>query len=280
MRWRDWEVTWASRIWASKNRYDALTHCCDQGFHHEVAWHNVQGTEQDVSKGGDGSVKKTILKKGSGWKMPTELDEVTIYYEGTLEDGTKFASTGKPFTFNVGQGQVIKSLDEAVPTMKKGERAKIVTSPSHAYGEQGSPPTIPPNAKLFIEVELVHWRTVTDLTGDGGVVKKVLEEGQGFDKPRGMDEVTLKYSVRAAETGSQLFTTGDDGQEMTLPSISNSGLKALVESMKKGEVADASFHRIHGGQNCAHSQIDFSSLLFSKLGPKEECDWGFLDAMC
>lgn len=46
--------------------------------------------------------------------------------------------------------------DEALLTMSKGEKAQLEIEPEWAYGKKGQPDAkIPPNAKLFFEVELV-----------------------------------------------------------------------------------------------------------------------------
>lgn len=41
--------------------------------------------------------------------------------------------------------------------MKKGEKAILTCRSEYAYGKAGSPPTIPPNATLNFEVELLRW---------------------------------------------------------------------------------------------------------------------------
>jgi FK506-binding protein 1 len=55
----------------------------------------------------------------------------------------------------VGVGQVIRGWDEGVPSMSKGEKAKLTCTPDYAYGETGHPPVIPPNATLVFDVELI-----------------------------------------------------------------------------------------------------------------------------
>jgi FKBP-type peptidyl-prolyl cis-trans isomerase len=52
---------------------------------------------------------------------------------------------------------VIKAWDLGVATMKKGELANLICRYDYAYGESGSPPTIPPKADLKFEVELFDW---------------------------------------------------------------------------------------------------------------------------
>jgi hypothetical protein len=89
-----------------------------------------------------------------------------------------------------GAGQVIKGWDVGVATMKKGEQAVFTIAPDHAYGEAGSPPTIPANATLKFDVELISWASVKDICKDGGIIKKQLVEGTKWEKPKDADEVT------------------------------------------------------------------------------------------
>ncbi len=65
-------------------------------------------------------------------------DKIKIDYEGKLEDGTVFDSSdkhGKPLEFEVGSGQVIKGLDEAVVGMEKGDETEITIQSDDAYGQ-------------------------------------------------------------------------------------------------------------------------------------------------
>lgn len=41
----------------------------------------------------------------------------------------------------------------------------------------------PPASNLTIEIELISWKRVVDVTGDKKVVKKIIKPGEGFDHP-------------------------------------------------------------------------------------------------
>lgn len=64
-------------------------------------------------------------------------------------------SRGRPFTFTIGVGQVIRGWDEGVMTMSLGEKAKLNISSDYGYGSRGAGGVIPPNADLVFEVELL-----------------------------------------------------------------------------------------------------------------------------
>lgn len=87
---------------------------------------------------------------------------------------------------------MIKGWDEGIRTMKKGENALFTIPPALAYGESGSPPTIPPSATLQFDVELLSWTSVNDISKDGGVIKKILKEGEKWENPKDLDEVIGK----------------------------------------------------------------------------------------
>ena len=96
-------------------------------------------------------------KSGNGQK-PNQGDEVIVHYTGMLENGKQFDSShdrGHPIKFNVGTGRVIKGWDEAILDMSVGSKRTLIIPAELAYGSRGRGSTIPPNAMLIFEVELV-----------------------------------------------------------------------------------------------------------------------------
>lgn len=79
--------------------------------------------------------------------------------------------------------------------MKKGERAIFKVPPQLGYGEAGFPPLIPPHSTLIFDVEMISWSTIRDVTGDGGVLKKIITEGEDWATPKDGDEVSGDHSI-------------------------------------------------------------------------------------
>jgi FKBP-type peptidyl-prolyl cis-trans isomerase len=97
------------------------------------------------------------LTTGNG-AAPKKGQPVSVHYTGWLTNGSKFDSSvdrDEPFTFVLGEGQVIAGWDLGVATMKIGDKVKLTIPPELAYGREGYPGAIPPNATLVFEVELL-----------------------------------------------------------------------------------------------------------------------------
>ncbi len=78
-----------------------------------------------------------------------------MHYVGRLDNGKIFDQSRAPFEFRLGVGRVIKGWDLGVASMRVGGKRKLIVPAKLAYGAAGVPGTIPPNATLTFEVELL-----------------------------------------------------------------------------------------------------------------------------
>ena len=101
------------------------------------------------------------IKVGTG-PVPQAGQTVTVNYTGWLfvdgKKGKKFDSSldrGEPFSFPLGQGQVIKGWDEGLATMHVGGKRTLIIPPDLGYGASGTGSDIPPGATLIFDVDLL-----------------------------------------------------------------------------------------------------------------------------
>ena len=98
-----------------------------------------------------------IIKEGEGVKNPSANSVVTVHYVGKLENGSEFDSSfsrNQPASFPV--NGVIPGWTEALQLMRIGDKWELTIPPELGYGSEGAGNTIPPNATLIFEVELLE----------------------------------------------------------------------------------------------------------------------------
>ena len=108
---------------------------------------------------------KIIDRKVGDGALAESGAPVAVHYSGYLWDAAAADNKGKkfdssvdrkvPFGFIIGAGRVIKGWDEGVAGMKVGGQRTLIIPPDKGYGARGAGDSIPPNATLVFDVELM-----------------------------------------------------------------------------------------------------------------------------
>ncbi|MFL6657671.1 MAG: FKBP-type peptidyl-prolyl cis-trans isomerase [Massilia sp.] len=108
------------------------------------------------------SLKKIDTTVGTGSQAVTG-STVTLHYTGWLlapkqkeQHGPQFDSSraGKPFTFKLGTGAVIKGWDEGIRGMRAGGKRTLIVPADMAFGKKGMG-SVPPTANLIFDIDLI-----------------------------------------------------------------------------------------------------------------------------
>ena len=109
---------------------------------------------------------QTDLRVGTGAEA-TAGRRLSVHYTGWLyaagapdNKGQQFDSSLSPgrsaYPFTLGRGDVIPGWDQGVVGMRVGGQRRLVIPPALAYGASGRSPSIPPNATLVFDIELLE----------------------------------------------------------------------------------------------------------------------------
>lgn len=124
---------------------------------HKKVEEEIERRYPDAIKTNTG-LRYIVLKEGTGTDTPKYGRPVTVHYQGQLLNGKIFDSSlirREPAVFAV--GQVIEGWNEALMTMKKGEKRTLIIPPDLGYGDYGYPGVIPPDSYLIFDVELLDF---------------------------------------------------------------------------------------------------------------------------
>ena len=129
---------------------------------HKATPARVPNTNAPTKVTGDGvktdsGLQYWDIKVGTGDEAKSG-DKVKVHYTGWFTSGKKFDSSvdaRQPYSFTLGQGNVIKGWDEGVAGMKVGGKRQLRIPPELAYGEQGYKNIVPPNSALIFDVQLL-----------------------------------------------------------------------------------------------------------------------------
>ncbi|KAE8099302.1 hypothetical protein FH972_017293 [Carpinus fangiana] len=196
-----------------------------------------------------GSLMKALMRPGGGDSTPSDGDQV-IYHctvrtlDGVVVESTRSESGGKgiPIRHVLGKSKMILGLLEGIPTMLKGEVAMFKMKPQLHYAEDDCPVSIsnnfPKDDELHFEIEMIDFFKAKVVSDDLGVVKKVMNEGQGWESPREPYEV--KAWISAKKGDGKLIMSHLEGEPyfFTLGKLEvPKGLEMGVGTMTRGEKA-------------------------------------------
>lgn len=109
------------------------------------------------------------IVKGNG-REPVRGQKVGFHYTGKvistgkIIDDSRIKIIPNPLRVTLGDGKLIKGIEEGILGMRVGGRRLIEIPPELGYGDTGVPPEIPPKARLLFDIELVEVRD-SDTTG-------------------------------------------------------------------------------------------------------------------
>ncbi|KAI0536072.1 hypothetical protein GGR58DRAFT_476516 [Xylaria digitata] len=142
-------------------------------------------------------------------------DSIEVHYRGTLaSNGNKFDASydrGKPFSFQLGAGRVIKGWDEGLVDMCIGEKRTLTVPPEFGYGNRGMGP-IPAGSTLVFETELIG---IQGVPKPESIITKATASGDGeaAETGTGTAEKIAEKVEEAAEVIGTILVDTDDVQE-------------------------------------------------------------------
>ncbi|XP_053311553.1 peptidyl-prolyl cis-trans isomerase FKBP11 [Spea bombifrons] len=127
----------------------------------------AEAEEEEAGDNATELVVETLEKPESCVDTVAHGDTIQLHYTGRLDDGRVIDSSlsRDPLVVEIGKKQVIPGLEESLIGMCVGEKRKVIIPPHLAYGKRGYPPSIPGDAVLQFETEVIslskptQWQT-------------------------------------------------------------------------------------------------------------------------
>lgn len=189
-----------------------------------------------------------IVKEGDPDAEPLpDGSVVTLHTLGVLEDGTRFDSSfeqGAPVKLPMEFS--IEGWRKGMVGMLPGEIRQIVVPPALAFGEEGRPPLVEPNATLTFEIELISWELpyefATEFVGEPseleeGITIRDVVIGAGPEATAGQQAYV--YMMAKLPDGEVVVNTFDTDALQPIPLDGQPpvpGLRKAIVGMKVGGV--------------------------------------------
>lgn len=115
--------------------------------------------KRNIRKNSSIQILKILKKSNHDYiSKPRNGDKVTVHYIGKLLNGKEFDnswSKNKPFSFTIGNGEVIPGWEKIIKKIKLGEKVKVLIPHNLAYGNKGVGSIIPPKSDLIFIIQLL-----------------------------------------------------------------------------------------------------------------------------
>lgn len=175
-------------------------------------------------------LKYRDLNVGSG-NLVEEHGRVYIAYIGWLTDGTEIDRTEEEQAYEiapVGGAPVIPGFNEGLLGMRGGGRRRLILPPALAFGAEGRPPLVPPDATVIFDVGVLEakppvvvpfpsFEQLAARTLDSGVKLADLAPGEGPAVALG-DRARFHLTAWTAD-GTPLRTTRTVDEPMDIANI-------------------------------------------------------------
>ena len=149
-----------------------------------MEFENDEGNNESSNKNVEKKVEhKNVQNTKPGSNVIGENSLVGIHYVGTFDDGKVFDSVKeKVFKFRIGSNAVLKSFENALIGMKKGDTKRIRLKPEEAYGLRNEALVVAiPKNTLEGKVKLEPGKHLVFTTPDGSKAYAEIKEIKGDD---------------------------------------------------------------------------------------------------
>ncbi|HYG53637.1 MAG TPA: FKBP-type peptidyl-prolyl cis-trans isomerase [Flavobacteriales bacterium] len=184
-------------------------------------------------------VKLTWLVRGSG-NAVKKYDVAAINYRGAIENGKEIESNElfkKPIPYVVGIGMTFDAFDEVLSTCRYGDKIRFIIPADKAYGKKGRGSTIPPNANLVYEIDVVQ-RIEGKKTASGCEYFILYKPDVEKTQPEFGDRVELSFMGWVKKTGRLFEASAANGKLAEFTLGDGGAIKAWQETvmeMHQGE---------------------------------------------
>ena len=135
-------------------------------------------------------------------------DDVSVHYEGNLQDGSIFDASEEsaPLSFTLGGGQLLPEFEQAVTGMAVGEKKVFTIKAVNAYGEfrddlifEVDRAAMPEDLELQIGLQLQV--STTDGQAIVAAIRSVNDEAVKLDANHPLAGEDLTFSIQLASIG-------------------------------------------------------------------------------